>query len=110
VKIPADDTGKAFRNIGKIQRLGSCYVVRAAARGAQYGGGDAGAIFARNERGSPFIRRSTNHSCGIEHVEKHVHIKRIAKYSKRESRRCKVLLAQGVIAGEGIFRVGRAAL
>ena len=73
-------------------------------------GGGSGAILAGDECSSSLLGGSTNHSGGVEHVEKHVHIKRVAKYGERESGCRKVLLAQGVIAGVRIFRFGRAAL
>ncbi len=90
--------------------MGSCYIVNAAGRSVQRGCGDAGAIFAGHERRSSLLCRPANHAGGVEHVEKHVHVKRVAKYGERESGRREVLLAQGVIAGERIFRFGRTAL
>ena len=52
------------------------------------------------------LRRSTKDSSDIEQFETYVQVKRISKYSGRESGCRKEFLAQGVIARKRIFRVG----
>ena len=90
--------------------LGPCYVVSASGRSIQHGRRDAGAIFAGNKGGLapawrvhelPLRRRTCRETCPYKtHCED----------GKCEARCRKVLLAQGVVAGVRIFRVGRAAL
>src|SRR5664280_1777314 len=85
-------------HIGKAQRLWSGNIVRTAGRISQHRSRGSGCILAGNEGASRLVRRTADHSIGIELVQKHVQIEGVSKYGIRDTGCRKVLLAQRTVS------------
>ena len=97
-------------HVGKAHSFGSGNIVCAARWIRQHGGRGLGGVLSGNEGAASLVRRTADHSVGIELFHKHIKIKGISKHGVRDADCRKVLLAQEVISRKWVPRTRRGAL